>query len=649
MHHRTVLCLLSPFFLLSHLVAAQDERFTTDRKSEVSLPLAEEDDSFVFAVFGDRTGGPAEGVKVLAQAVEDVNLVDPDLLMTVGDLIEGYNQTERWQSQADEFSEIMNRLTSPWYPVAGNHDVYWRGDDRPEGEHEANYERHFGPLWYAFRHKDCWFITLYTDEGNPLTGERTFKKPASQRMSKAQFDFLDRTLERAKDARHVFLFLHHPRWRGGGYGEDWERVHQRLVAAGNVTAAFAGHIHHMVYDGARDGIEYFTLATVGGHQAGDAPEAGYLHHWNLVTVRDEGIAVATFPVGAALDPRLITNEVARAGRRMVDSVKPGFPQTPSLVSGQALEGAVQVSWKNPLERAIEINLSISCGDLRWNFSPDHEHLLVPAGEERLVEFEAWREAAEIDSAYQAPRLQYQLEYLAETHRVSLPSQSVVVPVRVKILPEPERPPEERAFDFDGHEDCLVVSHEQLALPDGPFTVECWFNADKFGNRTGLINKTESSEFGFFVSKGHPEFLLHVDGAYVTLEAPEVSLSTGRWYHIAAVFDGAEIRLYLDGELIASELASGARTIRNQPLLIGADTDRNGRGNSFFDGRLDEVHVSVEPRYSEDQFTPERRLDPDESTILLLHLDQRVGDWVYDSSPGSNHPRVRGLPRAVGVE
>ena len=50
------------------------------------LPV--EEDAFTFAVFGDRTGGPADGVKVLAEAVRDANLVEPDLVMTVGDLVD---------------------------------------------------------------------------------------------------------------------------------------------------------------------------------------------------------------------------------------------------------------------------------------------------------------------------------------------------------------------------------------------------------------------------------------------------------------------------------------------------------------------------------------------------------------------------------
>ena len=100
------------------------QRFFTTRSSEIVLPLPSEEDAFTFAVFGDRTGGQPEGVDVLADAVRDVNLIEPDLVMTVGDLINGYNRTDEWLIQMREFKAIMNRLLCPWFPVAGNHDVY---------------------------------------------------------------------------------------------------------------------------------------------------------------------------------------------------------------------------------------------------------------------------------------------------------------------------------------------------------------------------------------------------------------------------------------------------------------------------------------------------------------------------------------------
>ncbi|MEX1024459.1 MAG: metallophosphoesterase [Planctomycetota bacterium] len=301
--------------------AAAQAGIVTDRPQHAPLRLPADESAFTFAVFGDRTGGPAEGVRVLEQAVRDVNLVGPDLVMTVGDLVQGYNQTPEWLVQMAEFKSIMDDLACPWFPVAGNHDIYWRGARKPAGEHEANYERHFGPLWYAFEHKDAWFIVLFTDEGDPATGTKSFNDPDAQRMSPAQFEWLATTLERAAMARHVFLFVHHPRWIEARYGEDWRRVHALLVETGNVRAVFGGHIHHMRADPA-DGIDYFALATVGGHQDGIAPKGGFVDQYHLVTVRDERIDVAAYPVGAALDPRQLTGELVEELRLLHRKLTP---------------------------------------------------------------------------------------------------------------------------------------------------------------------------------------------------------------------------------------------------------------------------------------------------------------------------------------
>jgi 3',5'-cyclic AMP phosphodiesterase CpdA len=277
----------------------------TSRSSEASLSKPSEEESFSFAVFGDRTGGPDSGLLVLERAVTEVNTLGPDLVMTVGDLVSGYNQKNRWLKEMREYKEIVNRLRMPWFPVAGNHDTYWRGEGKPENEHDGNYEKHFGPLWYAFEHKNCWFIVLYSDEGNPDTGEKSFAKPECQVMSPQQTHWLRDTLKLTTKAPHVFVFVHHPRWLGGHYGDSWKETHGIFQKAGNVSAVFAGHNHRMKFDGVRDGIHYFRIGTTGGVYGKRNPLEGSFHHYDMVTVRGSEFHVAAVPVGSVIDPKSV--------------------------------------------------------------------------------------------------------------------------------------------------------------------------------------------------------------------------------------------------------------------------------------------------------------------------------------------------------
>ncbi|MEZ6164980.1 MAG: metallophosphoesterase family protein [Phycisphaerales bacterium] len=175
-----------------HETTDDETRFYTDRESDVQIALPLEKDAFSFVIFGDRTGGPDEGVAILADSVRDVNLLEPDLVMTVGDLIEGYNESPDWMRQMREYRAVMDKLLCPWFPVAGNHDVYWRfkgNEQKPEGEFEGLYEMYFGPLWYSFTHKTT-SLLCFSQTRATRDRRKRFNSPESQRTEPEQRSFL---------------------------------------------------------------------------------------------------------------------------------------------------------------------------------------------------------------------------------------------------------------------------------------------------------------------------------------------------------------------------------------------------------------------------------------------------------------------------
>jgi predicted MPP superfamily phosphohydrolase len=301
---KTVVVFGAIFFLSSFLFAQSDQPVETPRKSSVILTVPQAKDSFRFIVFADRTSGTPEGIAVLKDAVCEANRLDPDFVMNIGDMVQGYNDTEQWLEQMNEYKTVMNELKCSWYPTAGNHDIYAGkfAKDLPKEQHEKEYEEHFGPLWYAFEYKNYWFIVLYTDEGNQETGEKSLSKPECQMMSDSQFHWLQSILKKAKNADGIFIFQHHPRWFENQYGNDWNKVHTALVETGKVKAVFAGHIHRMTYY-ERDKIKYLTLAVTGGSlKQPNNLEAGMIHEIHLVSVRKGSEPeIAILPIKSTLD------------------------------------------------------------------------------------------------------------------------------------------------------------------------------------------------------------------------------------------------------------------------------------------------------------------------------------------------------------
>ncbi len=622
-----------PFLCLlyaSLLVPATAQQIQTSRPNPTLLPLPKSDSAYHFLVFGDRTGGPEAGLEVLKQAVSDTNLLDPDLVMTVGDLTPGYNRPERWMQDMEKYRNTMQGLKMPWFPVAGNHDVYWRGPNRPIGEHEPLYEKHFGPLWYWFQHKDSAFIALYSDEGNGTNDPKDFTAPDQQNFSPAQMAWLESALKETAKLKHTFVFLHHPRWVAETYpGAKWEQAHNLLKTAGNVRAVFAGHVHRLRFDGERDGIQYITLGTTGGSMPGHYPNAGYLHHMNLVTVRPDGVKVAVVPVGAVMDPKQFTPDfIAEIDRlRATD-----FQITPSPITLDETgigAGLLEFSITNPASHPIEVTVLPAGAVREWVPSQDHLQITLAPNQTHRGSFSLIRTRQGFGEGFTVPAVEFKIELLLPGLRVPLPPRRITLPVALKSLTT-------TFFDNTANKSLVLDGSQAVrvemgakTLPDGPFTVEAWVRPATEGGSGDLVSKAEQSEFALNLASNVPGFHAHIGGKYESAIAT-TPIPTGAWTHLAGVFSGSEISLYVNGQLAATRAATGRRATNPLPLFLGANPDAKSKPTQFFTGALDEVRLSSTARYMA-PFTPAKAHPADEPAILLFPCDALVGPFLPSRS------------------
>ena len=101
--------------------------------------------NFQFAILGDRGGG-ANPKGTYQRAIEQLNWLQPEFVMSVGDYVEGYtSKPEVMKAEWDEVDSIVAKLQMPFFFVRGNHDI------NTPVTRQAWTERR-GPNYYHFKY-----------------------------------------------------------------------------------------------------------------------------------------------------------------------------------------------------------------------------------------------------------------------------------------------------------------------------------------------------------------------------------------------------------------------------------------------------------------------------------------------------------------
>jgi len=286
------------------------------------LEFANTDVEFQFAVIGDNTGGAYPGV--FDAAMSKLNLMQPEFVMSVGDLIEGYsNNREALITEWEEIDASVDKLNMPFFYVAGNHDL---GDPASV----AVWQERLGRSYYHFVYKDVLFLCMNTEDP-PLAvpdwlvqGMAKMTKLQESDPEQAQAVQLE-LLAKVKDAfsggeeyvaafsdeqiayfkdviaaypdvKWTFVFVHRPVWQANPRDEKFMEIENALKA--RPYTVFAGHAHTYEYQ-ERKGMDYIRLSTTGGAWVLDPP--GNFDHIAWVTMTDEGPVVANIALDGIFD------------------------------------------------------------------------------------------------------------------------------------------------------------------------------------------------------------------------------------------------------------------------------------------------------------------------------------------------------------
>ena len=237
-----------------------------------------ENDRFMFAVFSDLYGGERQGV--FAIAMEQLQLLRPELILNVGDLIDGGTEDRaRLTREWDEFDSKVSGMHAPVFYIGGNHDLtnltmreFW--------------ERRYGARYYHFVYRDVLFLMLdsedYTDErmqeiytarahalkvmsgeiaGDPSETEY-FNMPERRTgaMREQQAAYFRNVIAENPDKPETFVLMHKPLWRND-QATEFQSIESALQD--RPYTVINGHFHSYSLT-KRHGRDYIHLGTTSG-------------------------------------------------------------------------------------------------------------------------------------------------------------------------------------------------------------------------------------------------------------------------------------------------------------------------------------------------------------------------------------------------
>ncbi len=267
---------------------------------------------FTFILHADLSGG--ERPEVFATAVKQISLLQPDFVISVGDLIAGGGDRTELIQQWQDYDTRAQSIGVPVFYVGGNHDV------SSETERTVWSER-YGPLYYHFRYRDVLFLVLDSEDMTAARrqqlvklrteaqqiykaeGREAFAKTPyalsperhSGAISQTQAQYFIDVIKANADVRHVFIFVHKPAWQAEN--TPFHQIEAALQT--KPYTVFNGHVHTYAYQ-QRYGRDYIQLAVTGGEQF---PDLGMSEdHITLVKVSAESdVSIATLMLDGIRD------------------------------------------------------------------------------------------------------------------------------------------------------------------------------------------------------------------------------------------------------------------------------------------------------------------------------------------------------------
>ncbi|MGN6291627.1 MAG: metallophosphoesterase family protein [Chitinophagaceae bacterium] len=353
-----------------------------------------------FAIITDLWGGRRPGI--FEDAVVKLNLLQPQFVISVGDLIDGksYDSVEI-NRQWNEFDQDIAPLQMPFFYVPGNHDI-------SNEVMEKEWRRRLGQPYYHFVYKNALFLCVNTEDGG------------SGGIKKEQVAYFKKAIEENKNVRWTFLFMHRPVWQGKGQKQEgYEQIESLLE--GRQYTLFSGH-HHTYLSSIKNGKKHFVLGSTGGGSDLRGEKYGEYDHITLVSLTKKDPVIVNLKLDGIIKEDIVNDTSNTVTQCLINGtwLKP-LPVVSDSVYMPQLSGKLVL--RNELNIPLKVTGSLaSQNGIEW-IPKEIDRLVKPGTNDTITVIlkNGKSNGIRLDSVYQLP-VELTGAYLLNGYNYSIPFQ-----------------------------------------------------------------------------------------------------------------------------------------------------------------------------------------------------------------------------------
>jgi 3',5'-cyclic AMP phosphodiesterase CpdA len=161
--------------------------------------------------------------KHLRKAVDQINLIHPDMVIMSGDIVYGQLYFGEYPLEYPITHDILQDLDVPVFIGPGNHDNYIQ--DKCDGE--MYFQRYFAPLRYSFDFGPYHFTAADTYDWPAMdrAGYCLIVSTWGGQITEEQLQWLEDDLEAKQDSLMRIVYCHHSPNAPSDWGDAWWTIH----------------------------------------------------------------------------------------------------------------------------------------------------------------------------------------------------------------------------------------------------------------------------------------------------------------------------------------------------------------------------------------------------------------------------------------